>query len=295
MTSQPPSPPPQPEQPAEAVPTCYRHPGRETWVRCQRCERPICPDCMRDAAVGFQCPECVAEGNKGIRKAKSTFGGNVVRTPFVTWALMGLTGLVFVGQLLGGATITGTLAMWPIGVALGEFYRLITVAFVHSVSSPLHILFNGWAIFVIGPYLERAFGHTRFAALYLLSALGGSVLGMWLDPVDTPTVGASGAVFGLFGAVFVVGRKLNLDVRGITVIIALNLAITFVFPLISNARISWTGHVGGLITGTLLAAALAYAPTKNRMVWHALAIAGTLVVLVALVLVRVPAIVSMLS
>lgn len=295
MTSPPPSPPPQPEQPAEAVPTCYRHPGKETWVRCQRCERPICPDCMRDAAVGFQCPECVAEGNRGIRQAKSTFGGNVVRTPYVTWAILGITVLVFAAQFVMGGAVAGYLAMSPIDVAVGQFHRLITSAFTHSTGSIFHILFNGWAIFVIGPYLERAFGHLRFLAVYLLSALGGSVLGFWLDPVDTFTVGASGAVFGMFGAVFVVGRKLNLDVRGISVIIALNLAITFVLPVISGLRISWTGHVGGLVTGTLLAAALVYAPKNNRIVWHVLAIAGALALLVALVLVRVPAIVSMPS
>ncbi|RVX46151.1 membrane associated rhomboid family serine protease [Nonomuraea polychroma] len=296
MTSQPPSPPPQPEQPAEAVPTCYRHPDKETWVRCQRCERPICPDCMRDAAVGFQCPECVAEGNRGIRQAKSAFGGNLVRTTYVTWAILGLTGLVYAAQWLTGGALTVDLGMWPAGVAVGQFYRLVTSAFVHSTGSfLLHILFNAWAIYAIGPYLERAFGHLRFLALYLLSALGGSVLSLWLDPVNTLTVGASGAVFGMFGAVFVVGRKLNLDVRGITLIIALNLAITFVLPAISGLRISWTGHVGGLVTGTLLAAALAYAPKNGRTVWHVLAIAGALALFVALVLVRVPAIVSMLS
>src|SRR5688572_24767753 len=113
MTSQPPSPPPQPEQPAEAVPTCYRHPDKETWVRCQRCERPICPECMRDAAVGFQCPECVAEGNRGIRQARSTFGGGVVRTPFVTYAILVINVLVFGAQYLTGNEVTAQLAMWP--------------------------------------------------------------------------------------------------------------------------------------------------------------------------------------
>jgi membrane associated rhomboid family serine protease len=296
MTSQPPSTPPQPEQPAEATPTCFRHPERETWVRCQRCERSICPDCMRDAAVGFQCPECVAEGNRGIRQARTTFGGRIVRTPYVSYTILVLIGLVYVGQLMTSA-VTTTLAMWPPAVALGDYYRLITAAFVHQVggSLPLHILFNGWAIFAIGPSLERAFGHTRFAALYLISALGGSVLGFWLDPLNTLTYGASGAVFGLFGAFFVVGRKLRLDVRGIALIIALNLFITFVLPLLSNIRISWTGHVGGLITGTLLAAALVYAPKANRVLWHVLAIAGALALLVVLVVVRVPAILSMLG
>ncbi|MEV4167873.1 rhomboid family intramembrane serine protease [Nonomuraea sp. NPDC049709] len=284
MTSQPP-PPPQPEQPAEAVPTCYRHPDRETWVRCQRCERPICPDCMRDAAVGFQCPECVAEGNKGIRQARSTFGGNVVRTPIVTYAILVINVLVFGGQYLSDA-ITGQLAMWPAGVALGDqYYRLISAAFVHG--GVFHILFNCWALYVVGPYLERAFGHVRYTALYLISALGGSVLGLWLDPLTQPTVGASGAIFGLFGAVFVVGRKLNLDVRGIAVLIVINLAITF---LVSG--ISWTGHIGGLITGSLLAGALAYAPKNNRTLWQVLVIAGALAVLAVLVMVRVSAILS---
>ncbi|AQZ67703.1 FIG056164: rhomboid family serine protease [[Actinomadura] parvosata subsp. kistnae] len=286
MTSQPPSPPSQPEQPAEAVPTCYRHPDKETWVRCQRCERPICPDCMRDAAVGFQCPECVAEGNKGIRQARSTFGGNVVRTPFVTYALLVINVLVFGAQYLVGDRLTGELAMWPGGVAVfGEYHRLITAAFVHG--SVFHILFNCWALFVVGPYLERAFGHVRYTALYLISALGGSVLGLWLDPLNQPTVGASGAIFGLFGAAFVVGRKLNMDVRGMAVLIALNLAITFLVP-----GISWTGHVGGLITGSLLAGALAYAPKNSRTLWQVLAIAAALVLLAVLVLVRTSAILT---
>ncbi|MFI9840301.1 rhomboid family intramembrane serine protease [Nonomuraea sp. NPDC051941] len=286
MTSQPPSPPPQPEQPAEAVPTCYRHPEKETWVRCQRCERPICPDCMRDAAVGFQCPECVAEGNKGIRQAKSTFGGSVVRTPIVTYTILVLNVLVFGAQYLTGERVTAELEMFPARVAvLGEFYRLITVAFVHG--SIFHILFNCWALYVVGPYLERAFGHVRYLAIYVISAIGGSVLSLWMDALNQPTVGASGAIFGLFGAVFVVGRKLNMDVRGIAALIAINLAITFIVP-----GISWTGHIGGLITGSVLAGALAYAPKNSKPLWQVLAIVGALAVLAVLVMVRVSAIMS---
>ncbi|MGN9837614.1 rhomboid family intramembrane serine protease [Nonomuraea sp. H19] len=286
MTSQPPSPPPQPEQPAEAVPTCYRHPDKETWVRCQRCDRPICPDCMRDAAVGFQCPECVAEGNRGLPQAKSVFGGGVVRTPFVTYAILVINVLVFGAQYLTGDEVTLQLAMWPNGVAmLDEYYRLISAAFVHG--SVFHILFNCWALYVVGPYLERAFGHVRYVALYLVSALGGSVLGLWLDPLNQPTVGASGAIFGLFGAVFVVGRRLNMDVRGIAALIAINLVITFVV-----SGISWTGHIGGLITGSLLGGALAYAPKSNRTLWQMLTIAAALVVLAVLVVVRTSAIIG---
>ncbi|GAA4521907.1 MULTISPECIES: rhomboid family intramembrane serine protease [Nonomuraea] len=281
MTSQPPLPPSQPEQPAETVPTCYRHPDRETWVRCQRCDRPICPDCMRDAAVGFQCPECVAEGNRGIRQAKSTFGGAVVRAPYVTWTILAANVLVFVAQYFV-PDIQRLLGMNSLFVALGdEYYRLITAAFVHG--GMFHILFNSWALYVIGPYLERAFGHVRFVALYLVSALGGSVLGLWMDNPRILTVGASGAIFGLFGAVFVVGRRLNLDVRGIAVLIAINLAITFIVP-----GISWTGHIGGLVTGAALSAALAYAPRENRAVWQAAAVAGFVALLAVLVVVRIP-------
>ncbi|MCA2189838.1 rhomboid family intramembrane serine protease [Nonomuraea cavernae] len=290
MTSQPPSPPPH-QEPAEAVPTCYRHPDRETWVRCQRCERPICPDCMRDAAVGFQCPECVADGNKGIRQAKTAFGGAVVHTPYATWTILALNVLVYGASLLLGDSVNLALGMWPNGVAhLDQYHRLLTAAVAHA--SLIHLLFNCWAIYVIGPYLERAFGHGRFVALYLLSALGGSVLNLWLDPLNTLTVGASGAVFGLFGAVFVVGRRLNLDVRGIAVVIVLNLVITFVLPAFSGLRISWTGHVGGLIVGTLLAAALVYAPKTNRTRWQVLTIVGAAAVLGVLVLVRTASIVA---
>ncbi|MET7333409.1 rhomboid family intramembrane serine protease [Nonomuraea sp. NPDC005650] len=286
MTSQPPSPPPHPEQPAEAVPTCYRHPDKETWVRCQRCERPICPDCMRDAAVGFQCPECVADGNKGLRQARSTFGGSVVRTPIVTYTILVINVLVFGAQYLTGERVTAELAMWPGRVAVfDEYYRLISAAFVHG--GLFHILFNCWALYVVGPYLERAFGHVRFIAIYLVSALGGSALSMWVDSLNQTTVGASGAIFGLFGAVFVVGRKLNLDVRGIAALIAINLAITFIVP-----GISWTGHIGGLITGSVLAGALAYAPKNNRTLWQVLAIVGALAVLAVLVMVKVSAIMS---
>ncbi len=280
MTSQPPSTPPQPEQPAEAVPTCYRHPDKETWVRCQRCDRPICPDCMRDAAVGFQCPECVAEGNKGMRQARSTFGGAVVSTPVVTWALLAVNVLVFGAQQLMGPEITMRLAMWPGGVAvMDEYYRLISAAFVHG--GIFHILFNCWALYMVGPYLERAFGHVRFLALYLVSALGGSVMVYWLDGLNSATVGASGAIFGLFAAMFVVGRKLNTEVGGIAALIGINLVITFLVP-----NISWTGHVGGLVTGAALAAAIAYAPKNNRTLWQVLAIAGATAILVVLVLVR---------
>ncbi|MEU7001500.1 rhomboid family intramembrane serine protease [Nonomuraea sp. NPDC046570] len=278
MTSQPPIPPSQPDQPAEAVPTCYRHPGRETWVRCQRCERPICPDCMRDAAVGFQCPECVAEGNKSVRQARTTFGGAVVAAPRVTWVLLAVNVLAYVAELLNPQSVISRFSTNSYLIAYeGEWYRLITGAFLHAPPPSFwHILFNMWALYAIGPELERRLGHTRFAALYLLSALGGSVA-VYL--FGLAAVGASGAIYGLFGALFVVSKRLGYDPRGVLWLIGLNVLITFVVP-----SISWQGHVGGLITGGVLAAAFAYAPEKNRntvQLGAALAVLALLVLAVA--------------
>lgn len=277
--------PPTPAQGSEAVPTCYRHPDRETYVRCQRCDRPICPDCMREAAVGHQCVECVTEANRSTRRARTVFGGGLVARPYVTLAILGLNVLLFLAQELTENQITAEFGMNVAYVALGgEYYRLITSAFLHW--GILHILFNSWALYVIGPYLEQALGHVRFLALYLLGALGGSVLGYWFDDPRVLSVGASGAIFGLFAATFVIGRRLNVDIRGIVVLIVINLVITF----LPGTNISWTAHLGGLITGGLVAAALAYAPRSARTPVQVAAIVVILFILAALVVVRTNAI-----
>ena len=140
-------------------------------------------------------------------------------------------------------------------MAEGQLYRLLTSAFLHYGMT--HLLFNMWALWVIGPPLEAALGRLRYGALYAMSALGGSVLVYLLSDLGAATAGASGAVFGLFGATFVIGKRLNLDVRWVIGLIALNLAFTFVIPLISSQNISWQGHIGGLVTGAGIAAAYA--------------------------------------
>jgi membrane associated rhomboid family serine protease len=144
-----------------------------------------------------------------------------------------------------------------------------------------HLLFNMYALYVVGPPLEKWLGRLRFTSLYLLSALGGSVLVYLLSPLNAATAGASGAVFGLFAASFVVGKRLNLDVRWVVGLIAINLAFTFVIPLMGGQNISWQGHVGGLITGALVAAAYAYAPREGRTV---IQVSATVAILVAFVL-----------
>lgn len=266
-----------PQSPA-AAPTCYRHPGRPTYIRCNRCDRYICPECMRDAAVGHQCVDCVQAGARGVRQPRTRFGGRQRSgAPVVTYALIAINVLAFVIQIASGQ-LEKQLTLWPPAVADGQYYRLVTSAFLHYGAT--HLLFNMWALYVVGPPLEMWLGRLRFGALYALSGLGGSVLVYLLSPLNTATAGASGAIFGLFGATFVVGRKLALDIRWVVAVIVINLVFTFVVPAISSQLISWQGHLGGLVTGAAVAAAYVYPPKERR---NAVQVAATLIALAVFV------------
>ncbi|WP_166905804.1 rhomboid family intramembrane serine protease [Mycobacterium sp. DL440] len=251
-----------PQLPAQ-TPTCYRHPDRPTYVRCARCQRPVCPECMRSAAVGHQCVDCVNEGAKSVQATRTQFGG-VARTgpPILTYSLIAVNVVMFVLELAVGGLKT-ELTLWPPGIAVhDQYYRLVTSMFLHY--GAMHLLFNMWALYVVGPPLEQWLGRLRFGALYALSGLGGSVLVYLLSPLNSATAGASGAIFGLFGAIFVVARKLNLDVRSIAAVVIINLVFTFAGPALGTGAISWQGHIGGLITGAGIAAAYVYAPRARR-------------------------------
>ena len=280
------------EQPPQ-IPTCYRHPGRETYVSCVRCGRHACPDCMRSASVGQQCVDCVGQGARDTRQLSTVFGGRLAAGAVVTWTLVAINvavylvtwirpGIVNDLEMLGYASYGAGGSMH--GVAAGEWYRLITSAFLAGPSGLgfVDILFNMWALIFVGPALEGLLGRMRFLAVYLLSAVGGAVMYYFLAPQNYPAVGASGAIFGLFGAWFVVARRLRLDSRGIVMLIAINLALSFWF----HNAIAWQDHIGGLLTGALLTAAYMYAPRKNRAIWQALATIAVLAVLVIAVLVR---------
>jgi membrane associated rhomboid family serine protease len=213
----------------------------------------------------------------------------------VTWTLVGLNVVLFLVELAkpslandwGMLGYARTNFGGPFqGVAAGQWYRLLTSAFTAPGTSLsglglLDILFNMWALVVVGPSLEQLLGRIRFLAVYLLSAVGGSVLYYYMQPHGL-AAGASGAIFGLFGAYFVVARKLRLDVRGIVTIIAINLA----FSLFYRSTIAWQDHVGGLIVGAVTTAAFAYAPRKNRAVIQAAAAIAVLAILVVLVIFR---------
>jgi membrane associated rhomboid family serine protease len=280
---------PPPEQAPAADPAvCYRHPDREAHIRCVRCERRICPDCMIPASVGFQCPECVRDGNKSVRRATTVFGGRVTSNAgYVTKVLIAINVVGYVVQqavpsfderfeMLGLARGSSFSLE---GVAAGEYYRLITAAFMHA--SPIHIALNMYALYLFGPPVEAALGRARYLALYLLAALGGNALSYAFAAQNQPSLGASGAVFGLLGAFFVVNRKLGRETGGLVVLIVINFAFSFV------ARgIDWRAHLGGMITGALVALALAYAPPARRTAVQAGAFALMAVVVAAVVIWR---------
>jgi membrane associated rhomboid family serine protease len=246
----------------DAPPTCYRHPDRATYIRCQRCERPICPECQTQAAVGVQCPECVREG-------RAAAGGGFVRalrprrSGFVTYTLMALIVLAYAGQWVSGGALTNAWVLNPTVVG-AEPWRLITSAFLHSPGTIIHLLFNLYALWAFGPALETFLGKTRFVALYLASALGGSlgVLSLYALAIATDgasitatggflapgsALGASGAIFGLLGAFLPLRRAIGVNVSQLLVVLGINVVLGFLAP-----NIAWEAHFGGLLVGMLV-------------------------------------------
>ena len=221
--------------------TCYRHPSRETGVSCSNCGNPICPDCMTATPVGMRCPECSRQRTK-TRTLRS-----LAVDPTVTYVLIAINVLVYFGASSSHAADRDLVLFGP-SVAAGDWWRLVTGGFMHA--SIFHLLLNMYALYWLGRMIEPARGHARFLARYLAALLTGSLGVMLLSP-DQPTVGASGAIFGLFGAAIVMARNRGIDIMasGLGPVLLLNLAITF-FP---GTHISVGGHVGGLIGGALAA------------------------------------------
>ncbi|HET8970825.1 MAG TPA: rhomboid family intramembrane serine protease [Candidatus Nanopelagicales bacterium] len=249
-----------PDPGAPVATYCYRHPDRESYVRCGRCDRVICPDCMTEAAVGFQCPECVAEGRATVRSPLTQFGGKIDSRASVTLTLIGICVAVFGIEFVAGVnSVLENYGAWPFGIAInGEQWRLFTAVFLHV--NLLHLLFNMYVLYLLGPQLERLFGHSRFLVLYLVAGLGGSVASYWFSQPNVVSAGASGAIFGLMGALVVAGHAVRADITQVLVLIGINLAIGFLV-----GGIDWRAHLGGLVTGAVVAAILAYAPRSQRL------------------------------
>ncbi|MEZ5140844.1 MAG: rhomboid family intramembrane serine protease [Acidimicrobiales bacterium] len=270
----PPAPPPQ---------ACYRHPDRPAGVICQRCDRPICPQCMHQASVGFHCPECTKAGAQKVYQGV----GSLRSAPVLTQALIGLNVLVFLlgaivsrdqvseyfqgsitqfhvdFSVIGTAWIRGDfLYSGPvpgaeaIGVGNGEWYRLVTSGFLHY--GVFHLAINMWALWVLGQAVEQYGGRARLAAIYAVALLCGSFGGLLVSP-DSFGAGASGAIFGLMGAMFIVLRVQGIPWRGSPLlnVLILNLVITFAFSGISKGA-----HVVGLVGGAIAAWAMFELPRR---------------------------------
>lgn len=268
---------------------CYRHPDRQSFVLCQRCLRTICPECQTQAPVGVVCPECLraqqqaatpaqkkAERRWSRPRALATTSGR----PIVTYAIIGLTAFVYLLTLIPGIgdAIKDAFTLWPplLYPDLSGFlqpWRVFTVGLVHS--SFYHVGLNMLALWMLGRSLEPLLGRWRFLALYLLSMLGGSAAVAALS-FGTPVVGASGAIFGLFGALLVIGRHIGANVAGIAIVLGINLVIGF----IPGFNVSWQAHVGGLVTGALVG--LIYARTRSvrrraLQIWLLVALTAVLI------------------
>jgi membrane associated rhomboid family serine protease len=249
---------------------------------------------MRSASVGQQCVDCVGQAAASTRQARTAFGGRPAAGAVVTWTLVAINVAVFLVTWARPGLVTHLEMLGyapgspPHGVAAHEWYRLITSAFVTPGTGLnglafLDILFNMWALIFVGPALEGLLGRLRFLSVYLLSALGGAVMYYYLASSPAiPAAGASGAIYGLFGAWFVVARKLRADTRGIVMLIAINLALSFFW----RSAIAWQDHIGGLLTGALLTAAYAYAPGKHRALLQMLATIAVVAVLALAVAIR---------
>ncbi|EXJ52092.1 rhomboid family intramembrane serine protease [Microbacterium sp. MRS-1] len=229
---------------------CYRHPDRQSFVLCQRCLRTICGECQTPLPVGVICPECLAEQRKAAsasvtrmpRRRPSGIDGK----PVVTYTLVIVTSVFYlIGLIPGIGLYVQNLLAFHAQLAYVQPWRLLTVTLVHA--SIFHIAFNMLALWALGRSLEPLLGRWRFLALYLLSALGGSVLTALLAP-NTWVVGASGAVWGLLGAMFVIGRHLGANVTAIAVLLGINLVITF----LPGSNIAWQAHIGGGLVGALI-------------------------------------------
>jgi membrane associated rhomboid family serine protease len=265
---------------------------------------------MRDASVGFQCPDCVSEGRRTTRQGRARYGGmrpgsvglvskTLIGINAAVWVLITATGgesspwvyrlaLIPRGLCASGdhpgayyprVNSAAVCSVTPdgswLGVAAGDWWQPLTSMFTHV--EVLHIGFNMLALWILGPQLEMVLGRLRFTALYLLSGLVGSAAVYWLSDETTPTLGASGAIFGLMAGLLVVALKAHADVSQLMIWIGINAALTF----FAGANISWQGHVGGFLGGLALAGILVYSPRERRTAWQAAGFAGV-AILVAL-------------
>lgn len=280
----------------EAAPRCYRHPDRETWVSCQRCGRPICPQCQTQAAVGVHCPECVREGRESTKGQTPAFLRALRPSgrPIVTYTLIGLCVVIYGLQFVSRGALTQAWFLDPTQSG-AEPWRLLTSVFLHSPANILHLLFNMYALYVFGPVLERFLGRARLLALYLIGGLGGSVAvvsiyelwivtqggitqatGGFITPISA--LGASGAIFALMGALIALRKALGIQLQQLLIVLAINLAVPFFIP-----NVAWQAHIGGLLIGLAIGAVYARTRRPEAQTRQIVGVGGIAVGLIAIV------------
>lgn len=288
-------PPGQPVGPANgpaAMPACVRHPDRPTGLRCARCERPACPDCLREAAVGYQCVDCVNAGRRTTRTPVTPAGARVRPggKPVVVPVLIGVNVAVYVLTAVLAHSVMNNnnsqtffnLALVPDLAANGYWWQFLTAGFLHY--GPIHIAMNMISLWIIGRDLELVLGRWRFTLVYFVALFGGSVAVYLFSDPQGQVAGASGAVFGLMGGVLVTVYRLKLNPSSVIGLIVMNLVLSFAIP-----GISWVDHIGGLVTGGAITAAMLYAPAARRTTWLVAGTGGLLVLLVLCSVLRTPA------
>lgn len=265
------------------MPACVRHPDRPTGLRCTRCDRPACPDCLVEASVGYQCVDCVNQSKqKVIRPAARRSRALVVVPILIVLNLAVFAITAYQARSIGHNENSQLFVDWylvPGFAANGDWWRLFTSGFLHF--GPIHIAMNMLALYVIGRDLELLLGRTRFTAIYLVSLFGGGAGVFLFGGLNTAVAGASGAVFGLMGGILVVAVRRRFNAGPAAGIIVINLVISVTLP-----GISLLGHVGGLVTGAIATAAMEYAPARSRLLWQVGGVVALVIVLVGLVAVR---------
>lgn len=289
----------------QGQPVCPRHPDRVSYVRCKRCDRPACPDCQRPTPVGVLCTDCEREVSRqqASTRPRNAMGGRMGQsTPYVTYTLIALNVLAYVGQMVAPQIVVQLGLFVPVRAVVMP-WTFFSAGFLHG--GILHLLLNMYALWIVGQHLERMLGHVRYSAIYLLSVLGGhTAIYLIADPLQSAwlsgTLGASGGVFGLFAAMFIVNRQLGGQTAQILVLIGLNLVLTFTIP-----GISWQGHLGGLVLGAAVTAAMfalrpKAAPGADRQalarvsaMLHAGVVGAAALLLVALIVVKTMLVMAM--
>ncbi|MGY1864566.1 MULTISPECIES: rhomboid family intramembrane serine protease [Nocardia] len=254
--------------PQPPAPTCVRHPNRPTGLACTRCGRPSCAECLRPAAVGQHCVDCLRSDQRGVAPVRTVSGAAAARTaaPYVTYALIAINSVIYAltaaqaKSLMDnqrGSALFLDWVLWAPAVADGEWWRVLGSGFLHY--GPIHLLLNMFALYVVGRDAELVLGRLRYLAVYLVSLLGGSAAVM-LFAQNSLTAGASGAVYGMFGAITVILIRLRQNPNQMLILIGINVFISFSLP-----GISLWGHLGGLAAGTLATIGILFLPAWLRV------------------------------